>query len=192
MQVTVRGRNLEISDSLRTLAEARLKKLERFVDDLTELEVELARESARSGADRNKVDVKLSGPHGLTLNAQSRGADVRMALDAVCDVLQRQIVRHKERLQSRGRAFGSRSAAALAGPDVAPASAEPAEPDEESYHAVVTVPYETKPKTLEEALDQARLSNRLWSMYLSADTQQVHVIERQSDGTFVEYVPVPE
>ena len=190
MQVTVRGRNLEVSDSVRALVEARLKKLERFVDDLTELEVELARESARSGADRNRVDVKLTGSRGLVLNAQSRGIDVRAALDSVCDVLQRQVVRHKERLQSRGRGFGSRSAAALAGPDLS--ASAPDQADEDSYPPVVTVPYETKPETLEEALDQARLSNRLWVMYLSAQTQQVHVLERQSDGSFVEYVPVPE
>lgn len=192
MQVTVRGRNLEISDSLRALVEARLKKLERLVDNLTELEVELARESARSGAERNRVDVKLSGSHGLVLNAQSRGPDARAALDSVCDVLQRQVVRHKERLQSRGRGFGSRSAAALAGPDLRPTALAVPEADDDSYPAVVTVPFETKPQTLEEALDQARLSNRLWVMYLSAQTQQVHVLERQSDGSFVEYVPVPE
>ena len=192
MQVTVRGRNLEISDSLRALVETRLKKLERFVDDLTELEVELARESARSGADRNRVDVKLAGSRGLVLNAQSRGSDVRAALDSACDVLQRQIVRHKERLQTRGRGFGSRSAAALAGPDVTVGASEQPDLDDDSYPSVVTVPFETKPKTLEEALDQARLSNRLWTMYLCAATQQVHVLERQSDGTFVEYVPTPE
>ena len=190
MQVTVRGRNLDVSESLRSLVESKLKKLERFVDELTAVEVDLARVSARSGADRNRVDVKLLSGRGPIIHGQARGADIRSALEEAIDAIERQTIRHKERLQERGHDFGARSAAALAGPDVTPPP--DVEIDEGAYPAVVTVQLETKPQTLDEALDQFRLSGRPWTLFISAETQVVHMLERQPDGTFVQYIPVPE
>ena len=101
MQLHVKGKNLEVNDSIRSYAERKLRKLERWVHDSTRVELELAVEHnpriAESQVAEATVHVK-----GRTLRARETARDMKTAIDELADKLVRQLGdRHDKRVSAR-------------------------------------------------------------------------------------------
>lgn len=101
MQLHVKGRNLEVNDSIRSYAERKLSKLQRRVHDSTLVEIELAVEKNPSIADSQVAEATVH-LKGQTLRAREAAADMKAAIDELADKLVRQIGdRHDKRLRGR-------------------------------------------------------------------------------------------
>ena len=90
MQLHVKGRNLEVNDSMRSYVERRLQKLDRRVHDLTEVEIELAVERNPSIADSQVAEATVH-LKGRTLRAREAARDMKAAVDQLADKLVRQV-----------------------------------------------------------------------------------------------------
>ncbi len=191
MQVIIRSKNLEVNEHLRALVEGKLGKLNRYLENLTKVDVELSYEKTRSAEDRLHVGVSLLADGSPLLRAEARGADVRSVLDEVADVVQRRAVRHKERLQGRGKVSAAKTAAAI----VAAAMEGSAGADALAAPAIETQSIEMKPLTVDDALDEMLLGGsplgRDLFLFVNADTGQANVLQRRPDGGFTVYVPSP-
>jgi putative sigma-54 modulation protein len=87
MQLHVKGRNLEVNDSIRSYAERKLQKLDRRVHDSTVVELELAVEKNPSIPDSQVAE---------------SAADMKAAIDELADKLVRQVRDgHDKRVSSR-------------------------------------------------------------------------------------------
>ena len=101
MQLHVKGKNLEVNDSLRSYAERKLSKLERRVHDSTRVELELAVEKNPSIAD-SQVAEAIVYVKGGTLRARETAHDMKAAIDELADNLVRQVTdRHDKKLAGR-------------------------------------------------------------------------------------------
>jgi ribosome hibernation promoting factor len=94
MQLQVKGRNCEVSDSIRTYAERKLAKLDRQVHALTRVELELAVERNPSVA-ANQIAEATVWLKGHTLRAREATRDMKASIDELTEKLLRQI--HDER-----------------------------------------------------------------------------------------------
>ena len=94
MQLQVKGKNLEVSDSIRSYAERKLAKLERQVHDGTRVEIELAVEKNPSVAD-NQVAEATVWLKGHTLRVREATRDMKASIDELAEKLLRQV--HEER-----------------------------------------------------------------------------------------------
>ena len=94
MDLQVKGKNLEVSDSIRTYAERKLAKLERQVHDGTRIEIELAIEKNPSVAE-NQVAEATVWLKGHTLRVREATRDMKASIDELTEKLLRQI--HEER-----------------------------------------------------------------------------------------------
>src|SRR5438876_4743076 len=99
MQFQVKGRNLEVSDSIRSYAEAKLAKLERQLED-PRVELELAVERNPSIA-ANHVAEATIWTNGPVLRAREASSDMRASIDQLVDKLERQVTRYKEKRRRR-------------------------------------------------------------------------------------------
>ena len=90
MQLHVKGRNLEVNDSMRSYVERKLQKLDRRVHDLTEVEIELAVERNPSIADSQVAEATVH-LKGRTLRAREAARDMKAAVDQLADKLVRQV-----------------------------------------------------------------------------------------------------
>jgi putative sigma-54 modulation protein len=101
MQLHVKGKNLEVNDSIRTYAERKLRKLERRVHDSTRVELELAVEKNPSIADSQVAEATVH-VKGRTLRAREAARDMKAAIDELADKLVRQIGdRHDKKVSGR-------------------------------------------------------------------------------------------
>ncbi len=183
MQLNVRGKNLEVTESLRALVQDKLGKLDRYFDELTEVDVELTFEKTKSVQDRHHVDASLLASGSLILRAEARGVDMRAALDNLFEVVQGRVVRHKEKLQQRGKVSAAKAAAAQEAAESAPVGRLTPEP-------VVNVQQiDTKPVTVDEALEELAAADQDWMVFVNARSGHVNVLERRRDGSYILHAP---
>jgi putative sigma-54 modulation protein len=90
MQLHVKGKNLEVSDSIRDYAERKLAKLDKQVHALTRVELELAVERNPSVA-ANQVAEATVWLKGHTLRAREATRDMKASIDELTEKLLRQI-----------------------------------------------------------------------------------------------------
>lgn len=100
MQINLTGHHVDISPALRDYVTARLGKLERHFDHVTNAHVVLTVEKQ---AQKAEASIHVSGGR---LFADAIDDDMYAAIDALADKLDRQIKRHKEKLTNHRRSEG--------------------------------------------------------------------------------------
>jgi putative sigma-54 modulation protein len=174
MQFQVKGRNLEVSDAIRSYAEQKLAKLERQLND-PRVELELAVERNPSIA-ANHVAEATIWTRGPVLRAREASSDMRASIDQLVEKLERQVKRYRS--QSRAR---RRRAARANGPT---AQAIPVVSDEAEPLIVKTKQFAVNPMTPEDAVLQLELIGHDFFVFRSADTGEVNVVYRRRDGNY--------
>ena len=90
MQLDVKGKNLEVSDAIRSYAERKLAKLDKQLHELTRVEVELAFERNPS-VSANQVAEATVWLKGRTLRAREASRDMKASIDQLTEKLLRQV-----------------------------------------------------------------------------------------------------
>ncbi len=95
MQLSISGHHVDVTDALKSYVEDKLSKLERHFDQITNVHVVLSVEKLRQ---RAEATIHASGAE---LFADADSDDMYAAIDALTDKLDRQILKHKEKLVER-------------------------------------------------------------------------------------------
>jgi putative sigma-54 modulation protein len=106
MQIDIKGRNVPVTDELRTHTERRLTKVTRQVSDLARLEIEIFKEPNPRVADCQVAEGTLY-MKGVTLRAQDASPDMLHSLNLMVDELARQVKRHRDKLRHRREAHAA-------------------------------------------------------------------------------------
>lgn len=97
MQLNLSGHHIDLTDSLRDYVSEKLQRLERHFDHVTNVHVVLSTEKKSM---RAEASVNVSGAQ---LFADSSDGSMYAAIDALADKLDRQILKHKEKLTDHHR-----------------------------------------------------------------------------------------
>ncbi len=101
MQINITGHHVEVTDSLRDYVNSKFERLERHFDHVTDVHVILGVEKLRQTAE---ATMHISGGK---LFADATDEGMYAAIDALVDKLDRQVKKHKEKMQDHHRAEGS-------------------------------------------------------------------------------------
>jgi putative sigma-54 modulation protein len=96
MRLQVKGKNVEVTPSIREYAERKLAKLGKQLAEPTQVEVELSEQRNPSIAD-SQVAAATVFTKGPTLRASEATSDMKASIDQLVDKLERQIKRYRER-----------------------------------------------------------------------------------------------
>jgi len=102
MRLQVKGKNLEISDSIRSYAEQKLRKLDKQLGDLVQVELELAVEKNPSIRD-NQVAEATVFTKGHPLRARAATKDMRASIDGLTDKLLREVKEYQDKRREEPR-----------------------------------------------------------------------------------------
>lgn len=92
MQLNLTGRHVDITDSIRDYVNSKFAKLQRHTDHITNVHVILDVEKLNQKAE---ATVHVSGGE---LFASTEHSDMYAAIDSLIDKLDRQVIKHKEKL----------------------------------------------------------------------------------------------
>jgi putative sigma-54 modulation protein len=176
VKVEISTHNLELSKRLEDYITKKASKLDRHLEALEEVRVDLAYEkTARDSDDRQVAQVTVRGK-GILLRAEERTDDIFAAYDTALEKLNRQIERFKGR-RYRGRGDGR----SLSEAAIEPADAEPVDAGEVISRRKA---FRLTPMDEVEAIEQMHLlSHDDFFVFLNSVTQQVNVLYRRRNGT---------
>jgi putative sigma-54 modulation protein len=170
MRLQVKGKNLEVSDSIREYAEQKMSKLERHLNDPTRVEVELAVEKNPSISD-NQVAEATVWTKGPVLRARESSNDMKASIDQLADKLQRQVKRYRQK-RRRNR------------PERDQVEGVPIGGDGTEPMIVKSKQFPVHPMTPEEAVLQLELIGHDFFVFQNADSDGLNVVYRRRDGHY--------
>jgi ribosome hibernation promoting factor len=179
MRLHVKGKNVEVSDSIRTYAEEKLRKLEPHLAPPTQVELELAVERNPSIAANNVAEATV-WTKGPVLRARETSPDMRASIDQLVDKLERQVKRYRDKRRRRH-------------PDRSQVNAAPVlvEEDEARELIVKSKQFPVKPMSPEEAVLQLELVGHDFFVFRNADSGEINVVYRRRDGSYGLIEPQP-
>ncbi|MBK8905078.1 MAG: ribosome-associated translation inhibitor RaiA [Anaerolineaceae bacterium] len=180
MELSVNGRNMEVTTRLRNYVEKKTVKLDRYMPDLAEVHVDLSETNARSAVERQVAQITIRDNRGTILRAEERSNDMFASIDAVVDKLYRQISRYRGKRRSKWRG-GSEGEELVMGEPL-PLEEEIADSDQPGI--VRTKRFTMRPMSPEEAVDQIELLGHDFFVFFNVDAQAVNVLYRRRDNNY--------
>lgn len=170
MKITVRGKNISITQGIEAKISQKLAKLDKYFMNADELEAKVLVRVYPRG---QKIEVTIPAGN-LLLRAEVVDDDLYAAIDSVVDKLEGQIRKYKTRLDRKSPdkklAFNM-------------ASIQPLDVVEEDV-VVKTKTISPKPMDLEEAIMQMELIGHTFFVYLDTETENVSIVYRRHDGDY--------
>ncbi len=162
MDITVRGKHLDVTNSLREYVEKRVGKLERFFDVPLAAQVTLSVQK-----DRQTVEVTMP-VGGVVLRGEVSTGDMYSSIDMVVEKLEKQIDKYKTRITKRFRVAAEAGGALL--------EAEPG--------VVRTKRLALKPISVDEAIMRLNLVGHDFFVFTNEATGDINVLYRRKDGDY--------
>jgi len=176
MQLSITGRNFELTDDVHEYVEKRINKIKTFFNRI--LETQLVIEVQRR---RYTTEIALTA-NRASFHAQGQSEDIFASIDEAIDKMDKQIRRFKERIRDRRHRMSQREVAVQLS-----AVGEIAEVQLEEEEPRVVRTYDKladKPMTVEEAAMQFNLSKEDFLVFLNAETDQINVLYRMRSGNY--------
>lgn len=107
MNLTISGHHLEVTPSLREYVLTKLDRVTRHFDQVVDVNVLLTVEKQKEKERRQKAEVTLH-VKGRDIFVEHSAEDLYAAIDSLMDKLDRQVCRHKDRLQDHHHASAKR------------------------------------------------------------------------------------
>ncbi len=157
------ARKVTLSDSFKERAELKLKKLDKFFDDV--------KAQVTVSTQKEQASVELTvWANGMIFRAEAQNTDKLDALDEAIENLIRRIRKNKTRLQKKVKA----SAFEIPGEPV---------PEEADYDVIRTKEVALRPMSLDEAILQMNMLGHSFFVFLNGDSGDVNVVYRRNvDG----------
>ncbi|MCB2145893.1 MAG: ribosome-associated translation inhibitor RaiA [Deltaproteobacteria bacterium] len=167
MNTSVRFKNLEPSDALKSYVSEKLNRMDKYFNGPAEANVVLSIEKFRHSADINIMGDRL------TINGKEETEEMYSAIDMVLDKLEGQIKKNKQ----KGRKYRSKGKSDTR-------ASEPAVDKGSDQPRVRVHHIEFKPMDVEEAVMQMDLITDNFLVFTNARTESVNVLYRQKDGNY--------
>jgi putative sigma-54 modulation protein len=98
MNLTISGHHLDVTPALRAYVESKLERIARHFDQVVDIRVLLTVDKIKDKDHRQKAECNIH-VKGKDIYAESTHADLYAAVDELADKLDRQVLRHKNRVQ---------------------------------------------------------------------------------------------
>lgn len=179
IRVEIRGENIEVTDAIREHIEGKVAKLERYFNDRpnTHAHVNIKVRNNKSG----KVEITIP-MKDLTLRAEEGHDDLYAAVDLVIDKLERQIRKHKTKIN---RKFREKNPEA----DFFNATAfengmEEDNANNDEIEIVRSKEFTLKPMDSEEAVLQMNMLGHDFFVFNDRETEGTSIVYRRKDGKY--------
>jgi putative sigma-54 modulation protein len=96
MQLQVSGQQIEVTEPLRNYVTEKIGRIQKHFDHVTNTNVVLHYEKKKN---RHLAEATINAK-GAQLHADSEGEDMYAAIDALADKLDRQVLKHKEKISN--------------------------------------------------------------------------------------------
>ncbi|MFK2825493.1 ribosome-associated translation inhibitor RaiA [Bacillus sp. B190/17] len=179
LDYSIRGENIEVTPAIREYIEKKVNKLERYFIESPNATVHV---NLRVYHDKSaKVEITIP-MKDLVLRAEERNEDMYAGIDLIVDKLERQIRKHKTKVNRKFREKGdTQDYFTIAQSEIASTGVE----EETDELAIVrTKQFDLKPMDSEEAVLQMNLLGHNFFIYTDAESNATNIVYKRKDGKY--------
>jgi putative sigma-54 modulation protein len=187
MDIQINTHNVELTPRLQDHIEKKTGRLDRYMPNLAEVQVDLSSQNTRSAVERQSAQITVRDNRGTILRAEERSSDMFAAVDAVVDKLYRQIKRYRGKRRQERRGAGMVDDLSLGEPLPLDEEMDAAE---EEHVIVRRKSFSLQPMSPDEAIDQMELLGHSFFVFFNAEDEAVNVVYRRQDDDYGLLQPV--
>ena len=168
MKFIIIGRNIDITEGLKSAVQVKLGKLERYFTPETEIHVTLSVEK-----DRQKIEVTIP-VKGNIIRSEQVSSDMYVSIDLVEEVIERQLRKYKTKIVNQQQAGGNFQKEFV----------EDEFLEDEEVKIIRTKKFGIKPMYPEDACVQMELLGHNFYVFRNAETDEVNVVYKRKGNTY--------
>lgn len=168
MNYIISGKNIDITEGLRSAVIDKLSKLEKYFTPDTEIHVTLNVEK-----ERQKIEVTIP-VKGNIIRSEQVSNDMYVSIDLVEEVIERQLKKYRKKLIGQKQAAANFSSAFI----------EKEYEDDDEVKIIRTKKFDIKPMYPEDACIQMELLGHSFYVFCNAETDQVNVVYKRKGNTY--------
>jgi putative sigma-54 modulation protein len=168
MRYIISGKNIDVTEGLKTAVYEKIGKLERYFTPDTEIHVTLSVEK-----ERQKIEVTIP-VKGNIIRAEQVSNDMYVSIDLVEEIIERQLRKYKNKLIDHKQAASNFNQAFM----------EDDYYEDDSVRIVKTKRFAIKPMDAEEACVQMELLGHNFYVFRNAQTNEVNVVYKRKGNTY--------
>ena len=168
MQYIISGRNIDVTEGLKSAIYDKIGKLERYFTPDTEVHVTLSVEK-----DRQKIEITIP-MKGNIVRAEQVSNDMYVSIDLVEEIIERQLRKYKNKLVEQKQSAASLSKAVV----------DEEIDDDDEINIIRSKRFAMKPMDPEEACIQMDLLGHNFYVFRNSTTNEVNVVYKRKGNTF--------
>ena len=168
MNLVISGKNIDITEGLRSAVEEKIGKLERYFNEDTDVHVTMSTEK-----NRQKIEVTIPMKGGI-IRAEETSTDMYVSIDLVEEVIERQLRKYKNKLIDKAQNAVQLSKAFI----------EEDVYEDEEIEIIRSKKFAMKPMDPEEACVQMELLGHNFFVFRNAHTEEVNVVYKRKGSTY--------
>ena len=168
MKFTISGRNIEVTEGLKTAVEDKIGKLEKYFSPDTEAIVTLSVEK-----DRQKIEVTIP-VKGNIIRAEQSSSDMYVSIDLVEEIIERQLKKYKNKIITKQQSNSNFRKEYIE---------KEVEADDE-IKIIRTKKFDMKPMYPEDACVQMELLGHDFFVFVNAEDDNVNVVYKRKGNTY--------
>ncbi|MFU0826044.1 MAG: Ribosome hibernation promoting factor [Lachnoclostridium sp.] len=168
MRFIISGKNIEVTEGLKSAVYDKIGKLERYFTPDTEIHVTMSVEK-----ERQTIEVTIP-MKGSMIRAEQTSNDMYVSIDLVEEIIERQLRKYKNKLIEKKQAAANLNKAFM----------EDETEEDDNIKIIRTKKFAIKPMDPEEACVQMELLGHNFFVYRNAETNEVNVVYKRKDNTY--------
>ena len=170
MKCNITGRNLEITESIKTAVEEKITKLGRYFAPDVVAQVTMSMEK-----NRQKVEITIP-VKGNVIRAESENSDMYVSIDLAVRAIEVQLKKYRKKIIDRYQTAGVDFAADYMDADLVE--------DESEIRIVKRKHFAFKPMDPEEACMQMDLLGHDFFVFINSETNETNVVYKRKNDTY--------
>lgn len=170
MKITTTGRKVSLKPVFIERADKRMAKLDKFFSEEAIAQVTVTVEK-----DWQTVELTVRDG-GFVARAEKSADNMEDALDSAVEILTKQIVKNRKRLETRLHKAAFEDYASAPG-------------EEEPFAVVREKHFYVKPASVDEAILQMNLIGHSFFLFRNADTDEINVVYHRKNGSYGLLIP---
>ena len=169
MKFIILGKNIEVTEGLKSAVEDKIGKLEKYFTPETEVHVTLSVEK-----DRQKIEVTIP-VKGNIIRSEQVSNDMYVSSDLVEEIIERQLKKYKTKLVDKKQDAVNYFKKEFVENDYV---------EDEDVKIIRTKRFDIKPMYPEDACIQMELLGHNFYVFCNAETDQVNVVYKRKGNTY--------
>jgi ribosomal subunit interface protein len=179
LNFNIRGENIEVTPAIREHVESKINKIERYFNEDFHANANVNLKVFNNSETKVEVTIPMKN---LMLRAEERHSDMYAAVDLIIDKLERQIRKHKTKVNRKFRGLegvGTYFANVTS-------SEQSAYQDEKEEDIVIvrTKQFELKPMDQEEAVLQMDMLGHNFYVFTDGESNATNIVYKRKDGKY--------